>query len=82
MTEEQLAKLRQLRKKELQSIMASPRATGVVIVTQDDCCQAARLIQGTYPKDLSQIPELPLESCSKPGECHCRYEPFISEVGP
>lgn len=82
MTEEQLAKLRQLRKKELQAIIASPRASGVVIIVEEDSCQAARLMQGTYPKDASLVPELPLDSCSKPGECRCRYEPFIVEVGP
>lgn len=82
MTEDQLAKLKELRKKELQAIMDSPRATGVVVLAPDDPCRAARRIQGTYPKDPALIPVLPFEGCSSPGLCECRYEPFIGEVGP
>lgn len=82
MTEEQLTKLIAQRESELQNILNNPRAGGVVVIMSEGGCLAARTIQGTYPKDAAQIPDLPLESCSQPGSCQCRYEPFIGEVGP
>lgn len=82
MTEDQLAKLREQRKQELQTILDSPRATGVYIVVPADACPVCRWLQGTYPKDSEDIPLLPPEGCSRPGGCISRYEPLVVEVGP
>jgi len=82
MNDEQVAKLREQRKRELKQILESPRTTGVYIVTPEDACPLCRWIQGTYPKDSQEIPELPQEGCSRPGGCISRYEPLVVEVGP
>ena len=74
-------KLRQQRAEELKQILASPRATGVYIVTRAKACPLCRSLQGTYAKD-AVIPELPVEGCSCAGGCDCRYEPLLVEVGP
>ncbi|HEC24207.1 MAG TPA: hypothetical protein ENI95_14960 [Chloroflexi bacterium] len=66
----------------LKAILESPRAQGVYIVAPFHACPACRLAQGTYPKDPAVIPELPVEGCSCPGGCTCRYEPLVVEVGP
>ena len=82
MSQDVLTKRREERQRELKQIMDSPRASHVFIVTPDRTCPMARQIQGTYPKNSPDIPELPHEGCSNPGGCMCRYEPFVDEVGP
>ncbi len=66
----------------LQSILASPRATAVYVVAPDHACPACRRAQGTFAKDSNRIPEIPIEGCSCPNGCTCRYEPLVVEVGP
>jgi hypothetical protein len=66
----------------LASIRKSPRASHVFVVARDKACPACRAAQGTYPKDSPDIPELPIEGCSCPDGCTCRYEPLVVEVGP
>lgn len=82
MIEEKMAARTEQRKRELEQIRKSPRASKVYIVAPDRTCPMARQIQGTYPKDSEDIPELPHEGCSNPDGCVCRYEPFVDEVGP
>ena len=66
----------------LKSILESPRASAVYIVAPVHACPACRQVQGTYYKDSGQIPKLPVEGCSCPNGCTCRYEPLLVEVGP
>jgi uncharacterized protein YbaR (Trm112 family) len=66
----------------LKRILESPRANAVYIVAPAHACPACRRAQGTYPKDQSRIPVLPIEGCSCPDGCNCRYEPLVVEVGP
>jgi hypothetical protein len=66
----------------LKAIMESPRANAVYVVAPADACPACRNVQGTYFKDSGEIPVLPVEGCSCPGGCTCRYEPLVIEVGP
>jgi len=82
MIQDVLAQRKAEREHELKQIMESPRASHVYIVAPDKTCPMARQIQGTYPKDSPDIPELPHSGCSNPGGCVCRYEPFVREVGP
>ena len=80
--EAKLAKRHEDRQKELESIRKSPRANAVYIVAPDHECTAAFRIQGTFPQDSAEIPELPFEGCSRADGCICRYEPLVLEVGP
>lgn len=67
----------------LREILSNPRATGIYIVAPDHACPACRRAQGTFGKtDLQHIPELPIQGCSCPEGCTCRYEPLVVEVGP
>ena len=43
-------------------------------------CELGQSIQGVYNKDA--VPSLPIEGCSRPGGCICRYEPVIRELFP
>ena len=75
-------KIDSVRAHALRAIMESPRATHVYVVAPDHACPTCRQAQGTYAKDLALIPELPIEGCSCPNGCMCRYEPLVVEVGP
>lgn len=66
----------------LRAILESPRATGVYVVAPPEACPACRRAQGTYDKLSGRIPVLPIEGCSCPNGCICRYEPLVVEVGP
>jgi len=71
-----------VRSRALMTILDSPRASGVYIVARAHACPACRTAQGTYPRDPRMIPILPIEGCSCPDGCTCRYEPLVVEVGP
>ena len=45
----------------------------VVIVAQSSCCDAAKALRGQR-KLISEVPRLPLDDCSRPETCHCRFE--------
>jgi hypothetical protein len=66
----------------LKSIMSNPRTQAVYVVAADYACPICRRAQGTYPKKSGAVPRLPLEGCSCPDGCTCRYEPLVIEVGP
>jgi len=66
----------------LREIMESPRAAAVYVVAPSHACPACRRSQGTFYKTSDRIPELPVEGCSCPHGCTCRYEPLVVEVGP
>ncbi|MBN1313700.1 MAG: hypothetical protein JXB30_20015 [Anaerolineae bacterium] len=62
--------------------MKNPRAQAVYVVARAGACPVCRRAQGTYYKDSGSIPRLPIEGCSCPDGCTCRYEPLLTEVGP
>lgn len=66
----------------LKSIMRNARAQAVYIVAPAHACPACRRAQGTYDKKSGALPQLPIEGCSCPDGCTCRYEPLVIEVGP
>jgi len=66
----------------LREIIKNPRAQAVYVVARARACPACRRAQGTYNKNASNIPRLPIVGCSCPGGCTCWYEPLITEVGP
>jgi len=66
----------------LQSILSSPRATGVFVLAPANACPVCRSAQGTYGKSSGLVPVVPMEGCSCPNGCACRYEPLVVEVGP
>jgi hypothetical protein len=66
----------------LQHLMASPRVSGIYIVSPTFACPVCRGLQGTYYKNSENIPTLPHEGCSCPNGCVCQFEPLSFEVGP
>jgi hypothetical protein len=66
----------------LRDILASPRASAVFVVAPAHACPSCRRAQGTFYKDTDRIPEIPIEGCSCPDGCTCRYEPLVNEPGP
>ena len=64
----------------LEGIRANPRVTRITVAVSHDACPAGRDIQATYPKDVT--PLIPLESCSRPQGCNCRYLPVLDEIFP
>jgi hypothetical protein len=55
-------------------------ATKVRIVIAKDACPACEAAAGAY--DFDNVPKLPVEGCSHPGGCRCRYEPVLDHFGP
>ena len=55
-------------------------ATKVRILVHDDCCPVCRHYEGAY--DFDDVPVLPMESCSHPLGCRCRYAPVLDRRGP
>ena len=56
---------------------------GVVVQTNDDCCDAARALPlgAIYLPD--EAPRLPLADCSACGQCRCVYRPRMTyQEGP
>jgi hypothetical protein len=55
-------------------------ATKVRIMVAPDCCPVCRAYEGAYPFD--EVPELPLEGCSRIGGCNAVYQPVLDLYGP
>ena len=55
-------------------------ATKVRVVIAKDACPVCEAMAGAY--DFDDVPELPIEGCSHPGGCRCRYEPVLDLFGP
>lgn len=55
-------------------------ATKVRILVSADSCPVCSLYDGAY--EFDDVPELPLEGCSRPGGCNAVYEPVLDRYGP
>lgn len=55
-------------------------ATRVRILVAPDACPVCRAFEGAY--DFEDVPELPLEGCSRPGGCNAVYAPVLDLYGP
>lgn len=55
-------------------------ATKVRILASHDSCPVCRTLEGAYEFDA--VPSLPIEGCSHPLGCRCRYEPVLDRFGP
>jgi hypothetical protein len=55
-------------------------ATKVRILVAPDACPVCRAFEGAYP--LDNVPELPLEGCSRVGGCNAAYAPVLDLYGP
>ena len=55
-------------------------ATRVRILVAPDACPVCRAFEGAY--ELDEVPELPLEGCSRPGGCNAVYAPVLDLYGP
>ncbi len=49
------------------------RFPAVSILASGQCCQAAKLLQGTRLLAV-EAPNLPLPECSMPSQCRCRFQ--------
>lgn len=55
-------------------------ATRVRILVAPDACPVCRAFEGAY--ELDEVPELPLEGCSRPNVCNAVYAPVLDLYGP
>ena len=55
-------------------------ATKVRILVAGDACPVCRAYEGAY--DFDDVPELPLEGCSRPDGCNAVYAPVLDLYGP
>jgi hypothetical protein len=55
-------------------------ATRVRILVAPDACPVCRAREGAYAFD--DVPELPLEGCSRVGGCNAVYAPVLDLYGP
>lgn len=55
-------------------------ATRVRILVAPNACPVCRAFEGAY--DFDNVPELPLEGCSRPGGCNAVYAPVLDLYGP
>jgi len=64
----------------LSKLIDNPRVAQITIAVSPDVCTSGRNVQGTYLKDIT--PKIPVEACSRPGGCNCRYLPILTEIFP
>jgi len=64
----------------LRRIRADGRFDQVRILADWASCPVCKAAEGVHPID--DVPELPIEGCSSPYGCRCRYEPVLNLVGP
>jgi hypothetical protein len=55
-------------------------ATKVRILASRDSCPTCESVEGAY--EFDDVPALPLEGCSHPKGCRCRYDPVLDKFGP
>lgn len=55
-------------------------ATKVRILVAADACPVCTAFEGAY--EFDEVPELPLEGCSRIGGCNAVYEPVLDRFGP
>ncbi|MCW5878571.1 MAG: hypothetical protein KIS80_06865 [Anaerolineales bacterium] len=63
----------------LDRLRANPRVELIRVAGPVEC-SLSQSVQGVYSKD--EVPELPVEGCSRPGGCICAYEPVLKEIYP
>lgn len=63
----------------LEKLRANPRVELVRVAGPADC-STAQTVQGVYRKD--DVPQLPVEGCSRPNGCICAYEPVLNDIYP
>jgi hypothetical protein len=66
--------------KALSKLINNPRVSQITIAVSPDVCTSGRNVHGTYLKD--NTPKIPVEACSRPGGCNCRYIPILTEIFP
>ena len=66
--------------KALSKLINNPRVSRITIAVSADVCTPGRNVQGTYAKQ--NTPEIPVDACSRPGGCNCRYIPVLNEIFP
>ena len=73
---------RQRRREQAKSLdrIRAGLATKVRILVPSDCCPVCRHFEGTYA--LDDVPELPLEGCSRADGCNAVYAPVLDRFGP
>ncbi len=64
----------------LRRLRTDGRFDQVYILADRESCPVCQAVEGVYPIDAA--PELPVEGCSSPYGCRCRYAPVMSLVGP
>ncbi|HEY1410371.1 MAG TPA: hypothetical protein VF434_15630 [Promineifilum sp.] len=55
-------------------------ATRVRILVAPNACPVCRAYEGAY--EFDEVPELPLEGCSRVGGCNAVYAPVLDLFGP
>lgn len=55
-------------------------ATRVRILVAPDACPVCRACEGAY--EFDEVPQLPLEGCSRVGGCNAVYAPVLDRFGP
>ncbi len=63
----------------LQRMRENPRVDLIRVAGPRDC-STAQMVQGAYAKD--DVPELPIEGCSRPDGCICAYKPVLNDIYP
>ena len=66
--------------KALSKHIKNPRVSKITFAVSFDACTPGRNLQGTYSKQ--DTPTIPIEACSRPGGCNCRYIPVLTEIFP
>ncbi|MGH2536786.1 MAG: hypothetical protein ACRDHL_05280 [Candidatus Promineifilaceae bacterium] len=55
-------------------------ATKVRIFVSYDSCPACKKVEGAFA--FEAVPALPVEGCSHPSGCRCKYAPVLDLYGP
>ena len=55
-------------------------ATKVRILASYDSCPTCAAVEGAH--EFDEVPILPVDGCSHPKGCRCRYEPVLDRFGP
>ena len=77
---DQDAKKRAEQKQALKNIREGRIATKVRILVDDKACPVCQSLAAAY--DFDDVPELPIEGCSRLGGCNAFYAPVLDRRGP
>jgi len=76
---DQLALRKSAQAEILEKFRTNPRVDLVRIAGPRDC-STAQTVQGVYSKD--DVPELPVQGCSRADGCICAYKPVLNDIYP